>query len=65
MPLLEKNVEESKMSDRNRIENKLKTNEIKPNLKRIKVQIKKGNKSPKRIWKKVATLKKAIPKTTM
>ena len=38
-----KNLEESKMSDRDRIENEFKTN-----LKRIKVQIEKGNKSPKR-----------------
>ena len=37
------------MSDRDRIENELKTNlnEFKTNLKRIKVQIEKGNKSPK------------------
>ena len=39
----QKNLEESKMCDRDRIENELKTN-----LKRIKVQREKGNKSPKR-----------------
>ena len=45
-------------------------NEFKTILKRIKVPIEKGNKSPKRLekeyGKKVATWKKkAIPKTTM
>ena len=39
-----KNLEESKMSDRDRIEKELKWE--------IKVQREKGNKSPKRIWKK-------------
>ena len=50
--LYSENLEESKMSDRNRIENEFKTNELKTNLKRIKVQIEKGNKSPNRKWKK-------------
>ena len=45
--LYSENLEESKMSDRNRIENEFKTNELKTNLKRIKVQIEKGNRSPK------------------
>ena len=47
--LYSENLEESKMSDRNRIENEFKTNELKTNLKRIKVQIEKGNKNLKRI----------------
>ena len=48
------NLEESKMSDRDRIENELKTNwkqienKLKTNWKRIEVQKEKGNKSPSR-----------------